>query len=155
MFAGMRRFLLPFHCVCIGNNAANHSIDDQIRCYIEKVHDKLISNAWDMKQPLFSATNIPPALLLLYHKTQKGAFSFHQRAVVFQCCEVVVKGLGAADELDAAVRAQEKLGAPEFAVVVESHRAAVRARVVDDDDVADVDLREGAVDGKLVVVLAE
>ena len=50
---------------------------------------------------------------------------------------------------------EQQFGAPELAVVVEAHRAAVRTRVVDDNAVADVDLRQLAVDGKLIVVLAE
>ena len=43
----------------------------------------------------------------------------------------------------------------ELCIVVESHRAAVRPRIVDDEDIADVDLRQSAVNGKFVVVLAE
>ena len=84
-----------------------------------------------------------------------GAGLFDDGARIFQRGEVVVKRLGAADELDAAVLAEQELGAPELAVVVEAHRTAVRAGVMDDDEVADVDFRQHTVDGEFVVVLAE
>ena len=58
--------------------------------------------------------------------------------------KIIVQRLCAADELDSAVLAQEEFGAVELAVVVEPHRAAVRPRVVNDDDVADADLWRSA-----------
>lgn len=69
--------------------------------------------------------------------------------------EVVVGGLGAADELYGTVLAEQQLGAAQSAVVVVAHGEAVRARVVDGEDIADLQLGEHAVDGELVVVLAQ
>ena len=50
---------------------------------------------------------------------------------------------------------QEDLGRSQLAVVVVAHGEAVGTGVVDADDVADLDGRQAAVDGELVVVLAE
>ena len=69
--------------------------------------------------------------------------------------EVVVERLGAADRLDGAVRAAQVFGAAELAIVLEAHRVAVGARVVEDEEVAALDFGQGPRDGELVVVLAE
>ena len=72
-----------------------------------------------------------------------------------QGSEVVFQGLRPADLADGAVPLQEKLRRAQLAVVVEPHGVPVGARVVDHHDVALLDLRELAVDGELVVVLAQ
>src|SRR5699024_1613293 len=69
--------------------------------------------------------------------------------------KVIGRGLGAADQLVGAVLFQQHLGAAQLAVVVIAHREPVGAGVVDDQNVALVDFGQHAVDGKLVVVLAQ
>jgi len=44
---------------------------------------------------------------------------------------------------------------PELAVVVEAHRPAVRAGVVDGKEIADRDFGQAPLDGELIVVLAQ
>src|SRR6202161_4124477 len=61
----------------------------------------------------------------------------------------------AADQLDAAVAAQQQLLRAQAAVVGEAHREAVRARVVDQQQIADAQLGQLALDRELVVVLAQ
>ena len=72
-----------------------------------------------------------------------------------QRCKVIAGGLGTADEAVGAVLAEQDFGAAQLAVVVVAHRRAVGTGVVDIHDVADVDLGQHPVDGKLVVVLAQ
>ena len=50
--------------------------------------------------------------------------------------KVILRGLGPADEPDAAVRLEEQLGGAQLAVVVVAHGKAVGASVVDDQQVA-------------------
>lgn len=69
--------------------------------------------------------------------------------------EVVLGGLRAAYEPAGAVALQQHLGAAQAAVVVVAHRAPVRARVVDDQRVAYLHLRQHPVYGELVVVLTQ
>ena len=69
--------------------------------------------------------------------------------------EVIRRGLGPADQLHLAVGVQEQLRRAQLAVVVIAHGKAVRARVVDGHQVADLDLGQRAVHGELVVVLAQ
>mgnify|MGYP000638807370 CR=1 FL=1 len=70
-------------------------------------------------------------------------------------CKVVLRRLGAADELVGAVLLQQDLGTAQFAVVVVAHREAVCAGVMDVDNVADVDFRQHTVNGELVIVLTQ
>lgn len=70
-------------------------------------------------------------------------------------CEEVVEGFGAADLEDGVIGAQEEFGGAEASIVVEAHGVAVCAGIVDDDIVAWNDFGEGALDGELIVVLAE
>ena len=69
--------------------------------------------------------------------------------------EIILRRLGAADELEASVLLQQNLRGTELAVVIVAHGEAVSAGVVDGDDVADLDLRQASLDGKFVVVLAQ
>ena len=69
--------------------------------------------------------------------------------------KVVGRGLGTANLLEGAVRFQQHLGAAQLAVVVVAHREAVGTGIVDKEDVALVDFRQHAVDGKLIVILAQ
>ena len=68
----------------------------------------------------------------------------------------VVGGLlGAADELGGAILAQQHLRGPKPSVVVVAHRVAMGPGVVNDEQVAALDLGKLPVHGELVVVLAE
>ena len=69
--------------------------------------------------------------------------------------KVVARALGATNEICRAIGAQQDLGGAQPSVVVVAHGVAMRAGVVDYKQVAHVDLRQLAVDGKLVVVLAQ
>ena len=69
--------------------------------------------------------------------------------------EIILRRLGAADELCSAVLAEENLRRAELAVVVVAHREAVRAGIVQDDEVAHIDFREHPVNREFVVVLAQ
>ena len=50
---------------------------------------------------------------------------------------------------------KQQLGASQLAVVIEAHGMAVSTSIVDDDAVTNVNLWQLAVNGKLIVVLAE
>ena len=69
--------------------------------------------------------------------------------------KVIARALGAADEVGRAIGAQQDLGGAQPSVVVVAHGVAMRAGVVDYKQVAHVDLRQLAVDGELIVVLAQ
>ena len=69
--------------------------------------------------------------------------------------EIVGGGFGTADHLEGAVGLQKDLGGAELAVVVVAHGEAVGAGVVDGYDVANLDLRQAALNGELVVVLSQ
>lgn len=79
----------------------------------------------------------------------------HDAVWKFQRGKVVIKRLGTAYELDRTILTEEKFCAPELSIIVEAHRAAMSTGVMDDDAVANRDLRELAVDGKLIVVLTK
>ena len=72
-----------------------------------------------------------------------------------QGCEIVHGGLGPADELEGAVLLQQHLGGAELTVVVVAHGVAVGAGIVDDQNIPHVDLGQAALNGELVVVLAQ
>ena len=69
--------------------------------------------------------------------------------------EIILGGFCTADHFHASVLAKQKLRALELAVVIVAHREAVRTRIVNGKDVADLDLGQLAVDGKAVVAFAE
>jgi len=69
--------------------------------------------------------------------------------------EIVGEGFRAADLLGGTVGLEEQFGTAEPAVILKPHRVAVGPGVVDDQDVADGERGEFAVDGEFVVVLAE
>ena len=69
--------------------------------------------------------------------------------------KVVAWALGATNEVCRAVGAQQDLGGAQTAVVVVAHGVTVRAGIVDHEHITHVDLRQLAVDGELVVVLAQ
>ena len=54
-----------------------------------------------------------------------------------------------------AVLLQQDLGTAQLAVVVVAHREAMCTGVVDINDIPDLDLGQHAVDGKLIIVLAQ
>ena len=69
--------------------------------------------------------------------------------------KVVARALGATNKICRAVGAQQYLCGAQAAVVVVAHGIAMRAGVVDHEQVAHIDLRQLTVDGELVVVLAQ
>ena len=69
--------------------------------------------------------------------------------------KIILDCLRPADQLKAAVRLQQDFCRAKLAVIVVAHREAVSAGVMDADNVADVDLRQAALNGKLVIVLAQ
>ena len=69
--------------------------------------------------------------------------------------EIILNRLRPADQLEASVLLEEHLGGAELAVVVVAHGETVSAGVVDAQDVPDFDFRQAALDGELVVVLAQ
>ena len=69
--------------------------------------------------------------------------------------EIVLRRLGAADELEAAVLFQQNLRGTELAIIIVAHGEAVSTGVVDINDIPDLDLGQHAVDGKLIVILAQ
>ena len=69
--------------------------------------------------------------------------------------KIVARALGAADKVGRAVGTQQHLGGAQAAVVVVAHGVAMRAGIVDHEHITHVDLRQLAIDGELVVVLAQ
>ena len=69
--------------------------------------------------------------------------------------KVVARALGTTDKIRRAVGTQQYLGRAQAPVVVVAHGVAMRAGVVDHEQVAHVDLRQLTVDGELVVVFAQ
>ena len=69
--------------------------------------------------------------------------------------EQVIHCFGAANFGGGAVGVEEAFGRSQLAIVVEAHRVAVCACVVDDDEIAVFQFRQMAVYRKFVVVFAE
>ena len=103
----------------------------------------------------------------LLHRTQKrtpkGSFSVCIRLLLniikqsgkIKRCKVVLRGLCAADHLYRAVLAKQQLCGTQLCIIVIAHREAVRAGIVDINVIADVNLRQIAVNSKLVVIFAQ
>ena len=68
--------------------------------------------------------------------------------------KIIARAFGAADELGRAIGTQQHLGGAQTAVVVIAHGVAMRAGIVDHEQVAHVDMRQLAINGELVIVLA-
>ena len=68
--------------------------------------------------------------------------------------KVIARALSTADEVGRAIGAQQHLGGAQTAVVVVAHGVAMRAGIVDHEQVAHVDMRQLAINGELVIVLA-
>src|SRR5574344_641530 len=75
--------------------------------------------------------------------------------VQIKCCKKIINCFPAADFSECTVSPHQHFAAAEFSVVVESHRASVRTCIVNNHDIAYVDLRELTLYGELVAVLAE
>ena len=69
--------------------------------------------------------------------------------------EIVLRRLGAADELEAAVLFQQNLRGTELAIIIVAHGEAVSTGVVDGYNVADLDFRQTPLNGEFVVVFAQ
>ena len=74
---------------------------------------------------------------------------------LIKCREIIFGFLRTADLLDGTVLFEQKLRAPQAAVVVLTHSESVGTGVMDKEKVAAVDLGKLPVNGKLVVVLAQ
>ena len=68
--------------------------------------------------------------------------------------KIIARALGAADEFGRAIGTQQDLGGAQPSIVVVAHGVAMRAGIVNHKQVAHVDMRQFAIDGELVVVLA-
>ena len=69
--------------------------------------------------------------------------------------KVIARALGTTNEICRAIGAQQDLGGAQTAVVVVAHGVAMRAGIVDHEHITHVDMRQLAIDGELVVVLAQ
>ena len=69
--------------------------------------------------------------------------------------EIISGGFSTADQLEGAVFLQQDFRGAELAVVIVAHGMAVSAGIVDYQNITDVNGREAAVNGELVVVFAQ
>ena len=69
--------------------------------------------------------------------------------------EIVRRRLRTADQLKGTVGSQQHLRGAELAVVVVTHGKSVGSGIMEYQDISDLDLGQAALDGKLIVVLAQ
>ena len=72
-----------------------------------------------------------------------------------QCCEVIRRRFCAAHQLGGAVLAEQNLCGAQTAIVVITHGEAVRTGVMNDEQIANINLRQFAVDSELIAVLTQ
>lgn len=72
-----------------------------------------------------------------------------------QCCEEIAKGFISADLLDAAIFMDKDLLMTEASIIVIAHAVTMSAGIMNDDEVAHFDFREGSLDREFIAVLAK
>ena len=85
---------------------------------------------------------------------------FNFRRIFFQVREIegseeIEESLISADLLDAAICMNHDFLVPETAIVIVSHAVAVGAGVMDNDEIARLNFRQGTLDSKFIAVFAE
>ena len=69
--------------------------------------------------------------------------------------KVICRSFGTTDHLGASVLFQKDFRRTEFTIVIVTHGKAVGSRIMDNNQVSDINLRQFPVNGKFIIILAK